>query len=211
MTRRIPIISTLLVGIAAAIMVALGFWQWGRAEERDAMKHQMVAREHLAAVAFPYDHPAEASLLYRKVTAQCGRVLGWTTRVGRSVNDRTGWRHIATCAAPSGSGTFKVDMGMTFAPDDSVNWSGGAIAGHTLRQPDTRGVWDKLAFRPASEKLMIVAETPAPGLVASRQPDPGDEPNSSWSYMVQWFGFALTAVVIYVLALRKRWRSASPL
>ena len=47
-----------------------------------------------------------------------------------------------------------------------------------------------------------------PGLIASRQPDPSEETNSSWSYTGQWFLFALTALVIYALALRKRWREA---
>jgi surfeit locus 1 family protein len=31
-------------------------------------------------------------------------------------------------------------------------------------------------------------------------------PNNHLSYAIQWFFFATTAVVIYVLALRKRWR-----
>jgi len=31
-------------------------------------------------------------------------------------------------------------------------------------------------------------------------------PNNHLSYAIQWFFFAATALVIYVLALRKRWR-----
>jgi cytochrome oxidase assembly protein ShyY1 len=69
---------------------------------------------------------------------------------------------------------------------------------------------DRIMHRQAPRPLMVVAETPAPGLVASRQPDPREETNSSWAYTGQWFLFALTALVIYVLALRKRWRERAP-
>ena len=37
-------------------------------------------------------------------------------------------------------------------------------------------------------------------------PDPGDLPNNHLMYAGQWFFFALTALVIYLLALRKRRR-----
>ena len=207
MSRRVPIVSTVLVLLAAGIMVALGFWQWGRAQERDAMKRDMVQRGGLPEVAYPYAEPSDAAILYRKVAARCVRVLGWQMRVGRSVDDRTGWRHIATCAAPVAGVRFMVDMGTSLSPGAAPRWTGGDVTGHAVREPSTLGVWDRLSFKRPSERLMVVAETPAPGLTASRQPDPGDEPNSSWSYMVQWFGFATTALVIYVLALRKRWRS----
>ena len=34
-------------------------------------------------------------------------------------------------------------------------------------------------------------------------------PNNHLSYAVQWFLFALTALVIYVLAVRKKWRATA--
>ena len=37
MIRRLPIVPTLLVAIAVAVMVALGVWQLGRAEEKRAL------------------------------------------------------------------------------------------------------------------------------------------------------------------------------
>jgi surfeit locus 1 family protein len=41
-------------------------------------------------------------------------------------------------------------------------------------------------------------------LQPNARPDPNDIPNNHLSYAVQWFLFALTALVIYGLALRKR-------
>ena len=48
----------------------------------------------------------------------------------------------------------------------------------------------------------------APGLKPLAPPDPGDLPNNHLMYAGQWFFFALTALLIYVLALRKKWRGS---
>ena len=48
------------------------------------------------------------------------------------------------------------------------------------------------------------------GLDQLAPPDPRDMPNNHLSYAVQWFLFALTALVIYFLALRKKWRATTP-
>ena len=55
----------------------------------------------------------------------------------------------------------------------------------------------------------LIAAQPLPGLQASARPDPRDVPNNHLSYAVQWFLFALTALVIYVLAVRKKWRATA--
>jgi len=41
-------------------------------------------------------------------------------------------------------------------------------------------------------------------LMANASPDPRDIPNNHWSYAIQWFAFAATALIIYALALRRR-------
>jgi surfeit locus 1 family protein len=48
------------------------------------------------------------------------------------------------------------------------------------------------------------ASQPAPGLEPLAPPDPSDVPNNHLAYAGQWFFFALTALVIYVLALRRK-------
>jgi surfeit locus 1 family protein len=54
--------------------------------------------------------------------------------------------------------------------------------------------------------IRLIAETPQAGLEPLAPPDPGDLPNNHLAYAVQWFFFAATALVIYVLALRRRQR-----
>ena len=50
----------------------------------------------------------------------------------------------------------------------------------------------------------LVADPPVDGLFALARPDPSDLPNNHLSYAGQWFFFALTALVIYFIALRAR-------
>ena len=45
---------------------------------------------------------------------------------------------------------------------------------------------------------------PLAGLEPLAAPDPRDLPNNHLAYAGQWFFFALTALVIYILALRRR-------
>jgi surfeit locus 1 family protein len=56
---------------------------------------------------------------------------------------------------------------------------------------------------------VLQAAQPVAGLAPLAPPDPSDLPNNHLAYAGQWFFFALTALVIYVLALRRR-RKSSP-
>ncbi|MBX9896999.1 MAG: SURF1 family protein [Qipengyuania sp.] len=206
MTRRLPVFATLVVAAAAATMIALGFWQLGRARERDRLHERLIERLDLPEAEYPYRTPADEDFLFRRVTAQCERVASWQTRAGVRADGPTGWRRIASCRSPLGT-TFLADLGIAARPAGEVAWAGGVVRGRAIREPDNRGAFERL-FGPAPpRRLMIVAESAAPGLAPSKQPDPADESNSSWSYMVQWFLFAATALAIYALALRSRWRA----
>ena len=58
--------------------------------------------------------------------------------------------------------------------------------------------------------LLLVADTPAPGLAPSALPSPANIPNNHRAYAVQWFLFAAVALVIYGVALRRRGRATPP-
>jgi cytochrome oxidase assembly protein ShyY1 len=209
MRRRIPVLPTIAVAIAVATMIALGVWQLGRAYERDAAKERMIAHAALPMVEYPYADPVREDLLFRRLSATCTAVRSWETRGGESAAGQSGWRRIATCLSPKGT-TFQADMGVSPSPEGQPAWQGGTITGAAVRAPDVSAMSDRLMHRQAPRPLMVVAETPAPGLAASRQPDPREETNSSWAYTGQWFLFALTALVIYALALRRRWWEKGP-
>jgi surfeit locus 1 family protein len=58
----------------------------------------------------------------------------------------------------------------------------------------------------APRELMLVVDTPAAGLAANEMPSIESIPNNHLAYAVQWFLFAGIAVIIYLLALRRRAR-----
>ena len=191
-------------------MVALGVWQIGRARERDAEKQLLIARVHLPTLAFPYAKPADDNLLFRRASAKCDRVLGWQQTASKDAKGNIGWGHLALCQAPSRAAPFLVEVGVSVQPGISPSWAGGIVVGRMKWSPDKRSFLDRVLWRKPDRQLMIVAERPVGDLTASEQPNP-DRVNTSWGYAVQWFLFAATALVIYALALRKRWRERAAL
>ena len=205
-TRRVPIVPTIVVAMAVATMIALGFWQIGRAHERDADHARHLARMDMPTVAYPFADPAAEAYRFRRVSAPCDKVLGWQPKASRSASGDTGWGYVATCLAARHNARFEAELGFSPAPDAHPTWAGSEVVGHAKLGPDSRGFLDRLLWRAPRQDLMIVSERPAAGLTASMQPAPEQENNSSWGYAVQWFLFAGTALAIYALALRKRWR-----
>ena len=206
MKRRLPLVPTLIVGLAIAIMIGLGVWQLGRAYQKEAALAAYRANMTLPVTAYPGRQPTDERYLFRRLSAHCLRVVDWQVIGGRSAQGRAGWRHIASCATGAEGPGFLVDVGVTTTPDAKVDWAGGPVRGRATHEPDHSTMIERLTGKAMPLRLMIVAETPAPGLAASAPPDPSSVPNNHRSYMVQWFLFAAIAAIIYVLALRKRWR-----
>lgn len=192
MTRKVPIIPTALVVIAVAIMIALGFWQLGRMEEKEALLARYAAADSTAGqVAWPRDEAAAEALLYRRSQVDCIEVSLIDEVAGTAASGEKGWAHRAHCTTSAGDGEVLVDIGWSRAPD-AVAWAGGPVEGVIAPGP------------------RLVADPPVAGLEPLARPDPNDLPNNHLSYAVQWFLFALTALVIYGLALRRRWRDRQP-
>ena len=188
--RKVPIVPTVVVVLAAAIMVALGVWQLGRADEKDALLASYnAAGSDPALVAFPGDGAAAEPLLYRSSSLVCASVIKMEQVAGTSASGRKGWAHRAMCQ--TAAGTRMVDLGWSSEPTPRT-WIGGPAAGIVAPGP------------------RLVASPALAGLEPLAKPDPGDLPNNHLSYAVQWFLFALTALVIYGLALRGRWRGRPP-
>ncbi|MCW2393953.1 MULTISPECIES: SURF1 family protein [unclassified Sphingobium] len=206
MSRRVPLVPTVLVGLAVAVMIALGIWQIGRAHQKEAALDAWRANLHLPLTAFPRQNPTDQSYMFRRLAAQCLRVVDWQVIGGRARSGETGWRHIAYCATGAEGPGLVVDMGVSVRPDGKTDWQGGPVTGTATHEPDNSSLLARVQGKASPLRLMIVAEEPAPGLLASAPPDPSSVPNNHRSYAVQWFLFATIALVIYALALRKRWR-----
>ena len=190
MIRRLPIIATLVVLAAAGTMVALGIWQLQRAEwKADLIARYQAALSDKAPVAFPRAGSADSEvILYRRSQVDCSRgASGWASIAGRNRGGEVGYVHIATC------GDAAVQLGWSRNPNPPGDWEGGEAAGVIVPYGE--------------DAVRLVADPPLAGLEASAAPDPADMPNNHLAYAVQWFFFALTALVIYALAVRKRLRA----
>lgn len=204
--RAVPLIPTIIVAAAIMAMVALGLWQLDRLRQKEAAIARYASNLSLPATAYPVANAADGDYLFRTVSANCLRVVSWQTVAGKTAGGVMGWRHIARCATGAEGPGIIVDMGVSARPDAAVSWSGGLVRGVATTEPDNHSLFARMMGRAPALQIMIVSAQAAPGLVPSAPPDPRAVPNNHLAYAVQWFLFAGIAALIYVLALRARWR-----
>ncbi len=192
--RKVPVLATVVVIAAVFTMIGLGIWQLGRLEEKEAMiaRFEAAADNPAMLAAFPEEDP-EANL-YRRTPYECFHPGRWSAIAGRNSSDQAGYVHIAECWDSERRISADVVVGWSRSPTAPV-WEGGALTG--MIAPGGEAGW------------RVVADPPLAGLQANATPDPNDTPNNHLAYAFQWFFFALTALVIYALALRRRWRDRS--
>lgn len=206
---RLPVIPTILVALAAAAMIALGVWQLQRGAEKDALLQRLAANQARPAMAFP-PIPVGDDLLFRRASAFCLSVTGWTTQSGRDASGKSGWRKIAQCRTGAEGPGFAVQLGISQDPNANPRWTGGVVRGFISYAPSTAPLILSMIGAAGPKTLMLVADSPPAGLRANAGPDPSAVPNNHLAYAVQWFIFAAIAVVIYVLALRRRGLAPPP-
>jgi cytochrome oxidase assembly protein ShyY1 len=198
--KRFPIVPTILVALAAAAMIALGVWQLQRREWKDALLARYTANQALPPVAFP-QIPIGDALLYRRTSAFCLEPVGWKVEGAGG----RGWRLIAQCRTGAEGPGFSVELGTTHDFNARPDWRGGRVTGVIAAAPSHQSLIGSIG-RSTPTPLMIVADRPLAGLSPSPRPSPASIPNNHLAYAVQWFIFATLAVLIYVIALRRRWR-----
>ena len=185
MLRRLPLVPTIVVLVAVGVMIRLGLWQIDRMHQKEALIARYEMAESLSAdVPFPRDEAAAEPLLYRHARIDCRRVVERTSIAGHNAKGESGLAQVAGCVLPDGS-RARVVLGWSRAPG-APEWDGGEVMGIVAPGP------------------RLVADPPLAGLEANARPDPADVPNNHFSYAVQWFLFAVVALVIYALAVRKR-------
>lgn len=202
--RPIPIVATIVVALAVALMIALGVWQLQRGAEKEALLRQVAANQSLPPTAFP--NPAQGDQwLFRRAGAYCLRPIAWQIDGGRTAAGGSGWRRIARCATGAEGPGFLVQLGLSDAPQGNPTWRGGPVSGYITRAPSHTPLIARV-FSHEPDMLMLVADRPLPGLTANPGPDLNSVPNNHLAYAVQWFLFAAVAAIIYAIALRRRWQ-----
>lgn len=190
-TRRVPLLPTLVVTAAVVAMIALGVWQLQRLKWKEGLLrryHQAQAMN--AHVPWPRDKAALQAALFRHSGLTCERVLGMRATAASNARGESGMAWIADCAL-AGGGQAEVALGWARPPQEHT-WTGGPVSGPIGPGGKYGGI-------------LYAAQTPA-DLSPLAPPDPSSVPNNHLSYAIQWFFFAATALVIYILALMKRWR-----
>jgi surfeit locus 1 family protein len=190
-TRRLPLIPTILVGLAVAVMIGLGIWQLDRRDEKQALLATYRSAEGKPPISWPVLPPKEPLPLFRHATGNCLQVVGFRTAAGQNVGGEPGYLIIAECRTGAEGPGMAVELGWSKDPNAGKAYRGGLVSG--VIAPD------KIS------RMRLVAATPGPGLAASAPPSPDLIPNNHFSYAIQWFLFAGLALVIYGLALRQRW------
>jgi surfeit locus 1 family protein len=187
MIRRLPLLPTLIVLAAVGLMIWLGVWQLHRLAWKEALLARYGAAGQMTGdVPFPRDARSAEPVLYRHARIDCLAVASQAAVSGRNAAGIAGIAHIAQCRLADGS-LAKVVIG--WSPDPrSPQWRGGTVTGTVAPGP------------------RLVADPPLAGLAANEKPNPAQIPNNHFSYAIQWFLFAATALVIYAIALRGRWR-----
>jgi cytochrome oxidase assembly protein ShyY1 len=209
--RRIPLIPTIVVVLAIGAMIALGLWQIRRAH----WKEGLLASYHAAAGAPALDGVSPDAdvdaLAFRRAHLFCTistppLQLGGANRTGD-----TGFRNIVGCDLSDGRRMI-ADIGWTALNTKPTLPPVGKLIEATGRLiPD-----DVLARRIFPGKpanllpILVVMDRAVPGLQPSVAPSIADIPNNHRGYAAQWFLFAATAAIIYILALRRRNRAIRP-
>ncbi|MFL6765897.1 MAG: SURF1 family cytochrome oxidase biogenesis protein, partial [Sphingomicrobium sp.] len=99
MMRRVPVLPTLFVAAAVAVMIGLGVWQLQRAKWKEALLARYAAAERLPPIAYPTIPLREDQLpLFRHATGVCLRVVGQRAFAGENRAGEPGYVHVVDCS-----------------------------------------------------------------------------------------------------------------
>lgn len=230
MPSRRPLLPPIILTIVFALVcIRLGFWQLSRLEERrtwNAHLEQRLAAAPIALSALPADSAAGH---YRRVSAH-GR-FDFNRQVALATRSFQGSPgvHLLTPLQLDNGATVMVNRGWVYAPDamtvDAAKWrerEGDTVTvtgyAETWSGRETVPVADSLRVVRALDSLAVARRVGAPILTyyvaqtsdsarGTERPVRLSEPvlsdGSHRSYAIQWFSFALVAVVGGTLLVRE--------
>ena len=199
MIRRLPLIPSLIVAAAVAVMIALGVWQLRREVEKEALLDRFRAAQNMPPISYPTGAMRQDQLpLFRHATGMCLQPVAKRSTAGRNRAGETGYSQIVDCRTGAEGPGMSVEIGWSKDPGVKVNWPGGLVSGIIV--PDRRS------------RIRLVAASAPPGLQTSAPPPPTSSisPARHRGYAATWFSLAAVALIIYGLAVRKRLREERP-
>lgn len=191
MTKRLPVVATIIVAAAVALMIGLGIWQLQRAKWKEGLLAQYSAAQKQPPITWPTVPLRQDQLpLFRHATGVCLKAVARHAVAGENRAGEPGYAQIVDCMTGAEGPGMSVEVGWSKNPNAKVDWSGGPVSG--VIAPDRR------------TGMRLVAGSAPPGLEPSAPPSLESIPNNHRFYALQWFSFAAIALIIYGLALRRR-------
>lgn len=201
MTRRPPIVASLIVAAAVAVMLSLGAWQLQRAHWKEGLLAQYRHAETLPPIAWPTAPLTDDQLpLFRQATGVCLQPMAERAIAGENRAGEPGYVHIVKCRTTGRGPGLSVEVGWSKDPSAKVNWAGGPVSGTIVKDRVNR--------------MRLVAASAPPGLQPSAIPSVASvspiTPFGHRMYAVTWFSLAVIALIIYAVRLRAWLRERRP-
>ena len=228
-----PVLMTLFMLAAMAILIGLGFWQLKRLHWKQDLLARIAASQNAAPepLNVVLGQGADGLVIdYRRVQADCPGIESTPfVRLYALRDAGPGYRIITACRIADGAyGSVLVDRGFVSQDDAGRLRPDGRVLTRPvvgiLRRGDPRNFvtpenqpaqnlwyWRDIpamasalgVSKPAPTFLML--QTPAPqGLGPTPAPLPSDIPNNHLQYAVTWFGLALALAGVYLAVLWRR-------
>lgn len=204
--QRREVTLAIVAGVVAALCVTAGVWQLGRLEQRRARNATLAARLALPPLELRAGTSADSARQRRVVARGVYDFAAERTWPGRSFDGTPGVALITPLRLPDGTAVlvdrgwvpsadaFHVDHAAYREPDSAV------VQGIAFVPPRGRGDVDPSGLLP----FVIQLGTPDPmrGL-PRRWPGPAFDNGPHLSYAIQWFSFALIALVGTAVLIRR--------
>lgn len=198
---RVPRFASLVVAAAVLAMIALGVWQLRRADEKDrllAVYSRAEGRPVLDLDPWIEREMPPASDFRRVIVSCAPGPHAPRLRGGRSAEGQGGYHYFLPCrpGAAGWAGRLEINAG----------WSALPERGLSLALPSP--VAGRLGTVRPEGPILLTSATAIGPLSRSAAPSIETIPNNHLAYAFQWFFFAGVALVIYLLALRRRLSAA---
>jgi surfeit locus 1 family protein len=220
--------SVALAGLGLALFVSLGYWQLGRAREKQALFDSFMAgsQDTVDATGLGFDELARYQHVRLRGSYDATRQILLDNMP--SVAGRPGYRVLTPLARADGRGWVLVDRGWVplgatreDLPDVTVGVREREVSGilDVLPIPGLRvgpaaspgaGGWPRVLLFPTEadvesalgvnvESRIVLLDAGAPdGFERKWRPSLGFGPERHLGYAIQWFAFALVTVVLFV-------------
>jgi len=204
--QRRDIIAVVGAVLVAAVCVRLGIWQVNRLEQRRARNAASAARLALPPLEIRRTTTADSAEQRRVVAHGVYDFAAEETWVGRSFQGTPGVALITPLRLADGSAVL-VDRGWAPSPDafhvDHTLYresDTATVTGIALIPPRGRGAVSVAGFLPFV--IQLDTRDPVAGL-PRRWPPPAFDDGPHLSYAIQWFSFALIALVGTAVLIRR--------